>query len=407
MRKINKFEFILVLTFIRKLLELKFATTGMYIIIEFATYIILFAIIFLEMKTNKSKIPKNQLIILIFLILAQTVGFLYSYLIENTFNKYIYRIIEFIMTFYLLYICAGQTRITEKKFNNVMMIIIITALISSLYAMIFQLNSSVFTVSATNNFRMDNIYQSFWGHRNQFAVVLIGAIMATFYFIINKIKVKSMIILFLIFMINLIFTYSRTSYGALIVFFAWYFIFSKKNIKVQISTWLILLITILIGMNIYQNNLRLREFIDDFIIRKEAGLTGRDTLWNEALEYIDLPTIFFGRSYGIARLLLQDDSVGNSTGFHNMYLTHLITGGVVMIYFLIRTLMSVMKKMNYNKIEKNMKNYFISCIIAFLFYGMFEVTDFFKIGLQQILQTYYCITLPLLYFNIRKENEKI
>ena len=88
-----------------------------------------------------------------------------------------------------------------------------------------------------------------------------------------------------------------------------------------------------------------------------------------------------------------------------MYLTDLITGGIILILFFFILIFNVLKSLKSKNIDRKMINYFQACIFAFLVYSFFEVTDFFKIGIQQIFQTFFCITLPILYMKMKERND--
>lgn len=409
MKKVNKYVVLLILTFIRKILELNLSFNNIYFFIEFFIIAILGVFIINDIKNQNFKVKKIDMILMLVMLLGEILGFLYSYIFNQMFNKFIYRIFEFLECYYLLYASIPKEEFEQKNFDKIMKCIIVLSLISAIYAMIFQFSGKLFSVSDTNNFRMDNIYQSFLGHRNQFAIVLVCGCLACFYFIIKKRERKIMTILMILLAVNLIFTYSRASYLLLGVFAICYFILElgRKDLRTKIKFLSAVLFIIGIFIYIYTCYPNIKNFIDDYMIRQNAGMTGRDTLWNKALEYIDIPTILFGRSFGISRILLENDIVSNGVGFHNMYITHIITGGVILLIFYCIILSNIQKTIRKNIKSKEIINYFTACLIAFLCYGFFEVTDFFKIGIQQIFQTYFCITLPLLYLKCEeKRNEK-
>ncbi len=406
MKKISKYEILLIYTVIRKILELHIKFSNSYFIIELATFGLLFVMIVSDIRKSKLMVNKNDAILFAIMLLGEVAGFMYSFFSSNIFNIFFYRIIEFIECFYLLYMCAKKEKnFEEDKFERILKLIIGITFISSLYAMLFQFNGNLFKMSSNNNFRMDNIYQSFLGHRNQFGITLVAGIFSCMYFIINDKHKRNMLLLLILFSTNLIFTYSRASYVALLCFAFWYFVMGKKNLKIKLITCISIFIIGGIGIALYNSNYNMRYFIDQYMIRSDSGMTGREVLWNEAVSYLNFPTCFFGRGWGISRILLQDDTIGRGVGFHNMYLTDLITGGIILILFFFILIFNVLKSLKSKNIDRKMINYFQACIFAFLVYSFFEVTDFFKIGIQQIFQTFFCITLPILYMKMKERND--
>lgn len=403
MEKFNKYEMLLVITVIRKILELNVTFPKAYFIIEMIVYCLLFAMIIFDIKKSKFIVAKKDILLIFIMLVGEIFGLLYTYFLSNTINKFFYRIIEFIECFYLMYLCIPKIRNFRKNdFNRILRLVILIAFISAVYAMVFQFNGSLFKVSSNNNFRMDNLYQSFLGHRNQFGITLVAGIYACMYFIINNISKRKMTLLLLLFLFNLIFTYSRASYVAFLCFAFWYFIMGKKNLKVKLVTIFAIIFIGISGYGLYTSNYNIHNFVDKYMIRSDSGMTGREVLWDKAMSYLDLPTCIFGRSWGISRILLQDDNVGHGVGFHNMYLTDLITGGVILLLFFLIILSNIWRMINSSSVNISMKNYFHACMFAFLVYSFFEVTDFFKIGIQQMFQTLFCITLPMLYLKINK-----
>ena len=406
MKKISKYEILLIYTVIRKILELHIKFSNSYFIIELATFGLLFVMIVSDIRKSKLMVNKNDAILFAIMLLGEVAGFMYSFFSSKIFNIFFYRIIEFIECFYLLYMCAKKEKnFEEDKFERILKLIIGITFISSLYAMLFQFNGNLFKMSSNNNFRMDNIYQSFLGHRNQFGITLVAGIFSCMYFIINDKHKRNMLLLLILFSTNLIFTYSRASYVALLCFAFWYFVMGKKNLKIKLITCISIFIIGGIGIALYNSNYNMRYFIDQYMIRSDSGMTGREVLWNEAVSYLNFPTCFFGRGWGISRILLQDDTIGRGVGFHNMYLTDLITGGIILILFFFILIFNVLKSLKSKNIDRKMINYFQACIFAFLVYSFFEVTDFFKIGIQQIFQTFFCITLPILYMKMKERND--
>lgn len=406
MIKINKYQILILWTFLRKIIELNFTKSSTYFAIEIFTDFILALFIISDVVKKKISFNKKDFTPLFLLLLTQIIAFLYSFFITKIFNVFIYRIVEFIECFFLLYIFAKRDRISEKNYELLLKTIIFMTFISTIYAMIFQLGGNLFKVSATANFRMDNIYQSFLGHRNQFGIVLVSGCMACFYFIISKKSRKIMSILFILFLANLIFTFSRASYVLLVVFVLSYYFLGNQSFDKKIKNVILGLIICVIFIFFYKSNLELKTFVDKFMIREESGMTGRDSLWMLALSFLNLPTVIFGRGFNISRLLLRNDTIGGGVGFHNMYLTHIVSGGIFMIFFFISIIKNVYNSIKKSNMNDSLKRYFISCIISFLIYSIFEVTDFFKISLQQTIQTMFCITFPILYINIKKGEKK-
>lgn len=400
-RKINIYWIILVYSFVKTLINVY--VPQLYNYVHFGGDVLLVLCLFIFYKHDKFKIQKKDVILIAILTVAQVVAFLYSKTLGMN-NKYIYRYFELILGYLVMYICISRVTIARKDVNKIYELLLNVAIVTCAYAMIFQLSGDVIAFRDANKFTMTNVYSSFWGHRNHLGIVMVAGIISCTYFYAQNISKTKMKILFVVFLANLILTFSRTCYLTAAVFIIIYLLINRKQYKKLILLGAIVAIGL---VGIYFSVEPVNEFVDTYIIRQKSGLTGRDTLWKEAFELLNVPTAIVGRGTGIDKILLAEDTVGHGVGFHNMYLNYLITGGVIILGFMLNIILDVVRKLyRYLKQDTKIMGCMIGGLIAFLVYPIFEVSSFFTLNLQSTIQTFFCIVLPLLYIQTYKEENE-
>ena len=93
MKKISKYEILLIYTVIRKILELHIKFSNSYFIIELATFGLLFVMIVSDIRKSKLMVNKNDAILFAIMLLGEVAGFMYSFFSSNIFNIFFRKII--------------------------------------------------------------------------------------------------------------------------------------------------------------------------------------------------------------------------------------------------------------------------------------------------------------------------
>lgn len=353
--------------------------------------------IFISIYRGYCKLTSQNALLLCFILFGQILGFLYS-VQTDIINTHIYKLIEFFLCYILMFTIPISISLKKRNVEKVLLFIISIAIISSSYALIFQFGVNVFRFRDSSNFNIANVYVSFWTHRNTFALVLLAGMVSALYFTkYDQYKLLSYIV-FCFLGFNLIFTFSRTAYVSIFIFFIIFVGYGYKKHKVR-SMFLILAFFAL--FYIYLKNPFLKKLMDTYMIRRKSGLTGRDHLWRSAMELLNLPTLIYGRSMGVEQLLLKDDPISLGAGFHNVYLASLIEGGVFYVVPLTIQFFDIVrcsKQKIYPKDQKTFK-WIVAARFTFLIYPFFETSKFFNMGLGSFLQTFFVFTIPYLFIN--------
>ena len=83
MKKISKYEILLIYTVIRKILELHIKFSNSYFIIELVTFGLLFVMIISDIRKSKLMVNKNDAILFAIMLLGEVAGFMYSFFSSN------------------------------------------------------------------------------------------------------------------------------------------------------------------------------------------------------------------------------------------------------------------------------------------------------------------------------------
>lgn len=358
-------------------------------------------ILFTVLEKNYISFNSKEIVILLFLSCGQILGYIYSFNTEYSNNKF-FKFIFFLISYILFCIVPWRKSYNKNDIVILLKFIFIMALISCIYSMLFQFGKDIFTFRNSYNYNISNVYSSFWGHRNQFGIIILSGIISNF-FLIQKNNSIFLKITIIVFIFNLILTLSRTCYISLFVFFIIFLLGDwKKYKKILICLMFFGSIVLILYYKVEIFN----YFINTYMIREKSGLTGRDTLWKIAINLLDIPTLIFGRGIGIDKIVLSNDTISAGVGFHNIYLTYLVSGGIILLSIIIFSIIRIIKKVLILVNNKTEKSWIIATIICFLVYVTFEASVFFGISNNvSIIQTLFVFTIPTMIINNNKNQQ--
>lgn len=394
MKKSNVYLFLIILGYLRTFMDIHMFSNGK--ITTSLSYIVLLGVILMFIHWN-CKVKTTELGVLLFIIGTQAIGYMYS-----VFTNYPnYRIYQAII-WGIGYCIFLQLPLKPNKFDSRKLIehclyfMLIIGVVSAMYATLFQLGSGIFSFRDASKFNVSNIYISFWGHRNQFAVVLLGGVFASIYYINYNTKNRWQYkVCFLFMLFNIVLTLSRTVIVSIFTFFFVYLLCARKKSKKIICALSLMVLIFLFYCYVPKMN----NFINTYIIRRESGMTGRELLWRKAVSFINLETVLFGRGLGIERIILKNDDVSAGIGFHNLYLTYLISGGIFMVCILVRRAMRniVYLYHGYSRNDRFIYSWGAGTMAAILVYSVFEASTFFSLTPASIIQTYFLFVFPEIF----------
>lgn len=357
------------------------------------SYIFIIMISALIILIIKPTFSYSELILIGFMFVTFLIAYFHSYLAGPR-NNEIILYPTWILSYLLFLIYPLKIEIPKNSWIQILKVFYFISLISAVYALIFQLNSNVFQFRSADNWNLDNTFIAFWNHRNVFSIVLVSGIISSYLLLLNEVySKKKMVFSIGIMTFCCILTFSRSVFALLGVSAGLYAVLNIRKNKLIPLTLSISLISILY---MYLNNPTVSNFIDTFIIRQNSGLTGRDTLWEYGLTYLDRITLLIGRGLGIERTLLSSDTVGAGTGFHNMYLTYLLAGGIPLLAVVSIVFLQNIRYLNKFKHQLGIQQskFMISVTVGFMVYAYFEVVNFFMPDITSIILTIFALFLP-------------
>lgn len=317
-------------------------------------------------------------------------------------NNSLWKLLSFYICASFFLCCIPNNKYNILVIEKILKIFVIVAFFSCVYAVIFQLRPDVFSFRE-GGYNIENKYPSIWGHRNVFAGVLLCGIFSQLYFIkikkINSLKQNVK----LIFMIaNLIITLSRTAYVTIAAFYFLYYLMNYKRHKKEFFI-LSFIVIILLGSYIFLPNLK--AFVDIYMIREESGLTGRNFVWELGINLLQGEHLLWGYGFGYSRIFLGNNDVTGSAGFHNMYLTYLVEGGIVLLCCYCLIVFYIVKEMCSTWLSKNrmVASFWLSVMFAYHVYYFFEAS----MPLNNSTYISFSITVltlsfPLMYTKIKE-----
>lgn len=344
------------------------------------------------------KIPTTLGIISLMILVDQLIA--YTMTSEN---GSFWKLLSFYVCASFFLCCIPNNKNYISIIEKILKIFVIIAVFSCVYAVIFQLRPDVFSFRE-GGYNIENKYPSIWGHRNVFAGVLLCGIFSQLYFIkikkCNSLKQN----IKLIFMIaNLIITLSRTAYVTIAAFYFLYYLLNYKRHKKELFT-LSIIVIILFSSYIFLP--KLKAFVDIYMIREESGLTGRDYVWELGMNLLQGEHLLWGYGFGYSHIFLgNNNEVTGSAGFHNMYLTYLVEGGIVLLCCYCLIVFYVVKKICSTWLSRNriLASFWLSVMFAYHVYYFFEAS----MPLNNSTYISFSITVlalsfPLMYTKIKE-----
>ncbi len=251
------------------------------------------------------------------------------------------------------------------------------------YARIMSLNMSV-NASWIN-------FSSFFPNRNTYGVLLSIFIMSDV--LLFSMTQKSRYLLFAVFNgINLILTFSRTC--CLITFVMiglFYFCESKSSHKTRVAVIFLAIIGVIMLAIVVD---KYYDLISHFLIRRDVGNSNRTELWEAAFNaFLNSPV--FGNGPGSGESVIKSHG-GTMNSYHSTYLGILADGGICLTLLYASLYINSFKQIScFRRHNRTLYNFFLSLLVGFLIYMLFEYNLFFGMGVVANVLTVFLIVLPI------------
>ena len=306
----------------------------------------------------------------------------------------------------LLFIGMIDFKVEERKINTFMKMIVFMGVIACINNMILYFNEILQTLGITKIAGSINM-KSFFANRNQFAFFLYIAIMSNIFVILTQKNNLIYKFLMLLFFVNLFFSMSRTGMLVTGIFFGVYFLASDK-IKFK-NKIIILGLCIILTIITFLVMMKINPFLVNYIGRFDRikDLSGRTDIWERGINLVlenPINLIFgVGRFQGTELLVFKTKTFSQ---FHNIYIDSLVTGGIMLLVYILYIYYFVIRKLKDSNIDKKYRALYVAMFITFVIYICFESFGRFSIGASDTLCLVFFVAIPLLHANSIKKNER-
>lgn len=357
------------------------------------SFVLIFTLLIGLLKVRKSLLAiSTYWLVFTLLVLYQAMAPLLNGSIPTTIQSSTFMIFPIAIIF-LFIIMLGKAEVDEveiKKFFNLLVLFSIYACLVNMVV-----NSVAISAITAETKPYQFAFSSFFNNRNTFAYYLFisGACNIYLLYIDKKLIYK---LSFSIIMINLLFTLSRSSILAFVIFIAAFTLLTGDRkllakIILLISTLIIIFISVPTLSNLASNN----------ILRADSGLSGRSQVYLYAKEYIynsDFSHLIFGSGQQEPYTGLEEKT--GLTSFHNTYLTVVITGGLTLfLFFWSGVIFSFSKILIIYRSNRILGSFFGAILLCYLIYSMSESLTLFMPSVSDFIATVLVIILPLYLSN--------
>ena len=308
------------------------------------------------------------------------------------------------MLLFLSFVYGSNYKISRKQYKNFLNCVIILVAYAAIYAILFK--TSQFTSALSISSAYGNELSSFFVSNHEYGMYLVGGIVACIVCLefvreVSFIKKIPYLLALILFIPNLVLTFSRTAMLALSVFILLYVMLQRKS-KQKIIIIALLLLTVIV----FATSGGLREFVLKIVL-KENNDAGRGELYALAIRYFNDGTLWqqlFGRGIETSREYFVNSTDHGS--IHNAYLQVLVYYGAVgflfMIGFIFSRFVAAVKLIN--------KDCFIGVLslglVALCTTLMFtNTTILFNSPVDSFFLTSFTIILPKYFANGLETNE--
>ena len=257
---------------------------------------------------------------------------------------------------------------------------------SSVYSIIVNFETIASLTSIENSYLVD--IRGFFFNRNVFGFMMASGTAMSVY-LWAQTKNKLYMISSILMLISLITAMSRGAIVFLCIYLVVYFYQTVKS-KFKFVAFLAIII---IPLGLILAN---QPFIQNNLIRSEAGTSGRDELHSFGLRrYGNEDNIVFGG--GQESLMALHRAYGHDS-YHNIYLETIFTQGLLgILAFLTLLLFSARTIFQLKRYDKKMGSFLVAILCGYIIYVFFESLPIFYATPNSVLITYLLVVLPVIY----------
>jgi O-antigen ligase len=367
--------------------------------VAFKLLFLLSMIGYIVIKSLYNKINLTKLLLLIVYALCQIATLVGNNDAVNRSN-FVDPIFSIIL-FFVFFILISDSLISTRQmvlYSNIMIVIVC---ILCFYADFFQFDKIMNALHTTSAY--SNAVSSILVSNHEFGLYLCFGIASCTFCIMNKPNKKLIYyIMIVLFSLNLILTFSRTSLLSIIVSGVLVILVRKKHLT--IFTLAVIAIGLIVSFNPEVNN-----FVFNIVLRVNTT-SSRSDLYIAGINLF-MNGGFFEKLFGIGYNNTIEAAklfIGNNS-FHNAYITILLNGGIMMmLFFLLIVMKSMIISIKCIKLNKSAGVYMIMVLIIALFYMGTQTPIIFSSDLLSFMITSFTFIVPKYYYNsIMSQNKTV
>lgn len=311
------------------------------------------------------------------------------------------QILPSVFMFLFLVLLGRQTLspVATKKFNNLIIIFAVFTCIYNLVANISTINQDLVNMNET----YDLLLSAFYSNRNTFGFFLgtALAILSLNYTTEQSSKIRfAYTLIFILLISNLILTMSRGAMLTVIIYFI-VFMVLRKGLYGILRLILAFAVIVLVTYSMLGAN-----FVNDNLIRAEAGTTGREALQDYGISYFKENNMIVGSGVELPSQSL--DAKYNFRSFHSTYITILAEGGFLLMTAYTAIILATFSNMvRLFKKNREYGAFFIALLIAYLAYSLVESNILLRFDNNSFLITAYLVFIPAYLVNYYTRNAKL
>lgn len=270
-------------------------------------------------------------------------------------------------------------------------ILCVTA-VAATYNLVANWSSFSTTTLVSSSYQLD--YRGFFANRNQFGHFLFLSLLTHLLYLQTRRWRLWNYALMVLQALSLLLTMSRGSLAAVIVMLTMLIaVRYRRRPNVMTFTVFASLTIVIAGYAL----LPAEPFnaTVDLIVRPDAGLAGRGTLWSAGLAVWSATSLIFGTGSFLGVTLAQDAGMVHSE-FHNFFVETLVSGGLIELTLILSVILAVARRLWKSVAPDEIKQVYFSGYLGLLFIVAFESVSFFTVGFVGTIYTIFFVSLPLI-----------
>lgn len=296
---------------------------------------------------------------------------------------------------YMSIACNSRIYLDKKNITGIFKIFTYIGVVACIYNLIVNRNDILGLNVGMNEYMA--IFCSFYSGRNTFANFLLMFIVSSSY-LYSTTRKKVYIAFIFLMLINLFFTFSRTSIISALLFLALFLMLDNgRKLKRILPVLIVITLLVYFGYGIVMQNF---DVIDHFLIREGSGEQTRFSLWSITGDYF-LKSPFFGYGAGSATFILKEEESHVAelvNSFHNTYIEIAMWGGIALFFLYSKVYVRIYRSIkSVKKNDSSFYNVYIPFFISILAFSFSETFMFFAMGVRPHTLTALLMVIPLLY----------